>query len=287
MAIKELIGDIYTLMESREVHQDTTLEEQAALFGKECEQIMLSVLSPTEPRTGALRLSGIGKPLRQQYNQYHGVAAEEIKGSTYIKFLYGHLIEAMLVSLARLSGHSVTEQQKTVKVAGVTGHIDGKIDGLLVDIKSASSKGFKKFSNNTLHKDDPFGYIGQLKAYAHAEDAKEFGWLAMDKTTGQLSLLLYDSEDKSADYAEALDYDIVEHIESVKRAMVSETPPPKCYRDVPVGKSGNRGLDIGCSFCAYKHDCWPDLRVFEYANYTQYLTVVDREPRAVEIPPGF
>ncbi len=62
MAIKELIGDIYTLMESREVHQDTTLEEQAALFGKECEQIMLSVLSPTEPRTGALRLSGIGKP---------------------------------------------------------------------------------------------------------------------------------------------------------------------------------------------------------------------------------
>ena len=109
----------------------------------------------------------------------------------------------------------------------------------------------------------------------------------MDKTTGQLSLLLYDSEDKSADYAEALDYDIVEHIESVKRAMVSETPPPKCYRDVPVGKSGNRGLDIGCSFCAYKHDCWPDLRVFEYTNYTQYLTVVDREPRVVELPPGF
>ena len=45
--------------------------------------------------------------------------------------------------------------------------MDCKIDGVLTDVKSTSSFGFKKFKEATLAFDDPFGYIDQIKAYAH------------------------------------------------------------------------------------------------------------------------
>ena len=47
--------------------------------------------------------------------------------------------------------------------------MDCKIDGIVTDVKSASSFGFKKFKDGQLGLvDDPFGYIDQIKAYAHA-----------------------------------------------------------------------------------------------------------------------
>ena len=286
-SIGRLVPDIYQLMCDRKIDDSTTLEAEADHFAAECKDIFMSMMAPDKDRSGNLRMSGIGKPMRQQYNQYHGVPAEEIEGATYIKFFYGHLIEAMIVSLARASGHSVVDQQKEVKVNGIKGHIDGIVDGVLVDIKSASSKAFKKFENGTLYQDDPFGYVAQIKGYAHALDHQTFGWIAMDKTTGRLTTLLYDSEDKEAPYAESLAYDITEHIEEVKEAMGKPEAPPKCYDDVPAGKSGNRKLAMGCAFCQFKHHCWEDLRAFQYSNYTEYLTVVSKTPRVMEIPDGF
>lgn len=285
--LEDLVGDVYRLMESKELAEGVDLESEADHFAAECKQILMSVMQPDQDRTGKLRLSGIGKPMRQQYNQYHGIPGEDIEGATYIKFLYGHLIEAMIVSLARMSGHTVEDQQKEVEVAGVKGHIDGRVDGVLCDIKSASAKAFKKFRYNKLHTEDSFGYIGQLKAYAHAEGDDNYAWIALDKTTGQLAVLHYHEGDVEADYHASIDYDIVEHIETVKKAMAGESPPALCYSDVPVGKGGNRGLDVGCAFCPYKFHCWEGLRAFQYANYTQYLTVVDNEPRVEEIPSGF
>ena len=46
--------------------------------------------------------------------------------------------------------------------------MDCKIDGIVTDVKSASSFGFKKFKDGQLAIDDPFGYIDQIKAYAHS-----------------------------------------------------------------------------------------------------------------------
>ncbi len=282
-----LVPDIYKLMCDREIDPSTTLEAEAEHFAQECKDIFLSMMAPDKDRSGKLRMSGIGKPMRQQYNAYHGVPGEELEGATYIKFFYGHLIEAMLVALARASGHSVQDQQKEVEVGGIKGHIDGVFDGVLIDVKSASTKAFKKFDRGELHKDDPFGYIAQIKGYGHALGHTKFGWLVLDKTTGQLCTLMYDTEDKDAPYAEAIAYDIEEHIETVKKSMGSDEPPPLCYPDEPAGKSGNRKLAMGCAFCPYKHHCWKDLRAFKYANYTEYLTVVDKTPRVEELPDGF
>jgi hypothetical protein len=59
-----------------------------------------------------------------------------------------------------------------------------KINGIVTDVKSVSTYGFRKFKDGTLAYDDPFGYVAQIKGYAYSEGASKFGWLAMDKQNG-------------------------------------------------------------------------------------------------------
>ena len=223
---------------------------------------------------------------RKLWQDFWGIRGEDIDGPTYIKFMYGHLTEAMVLALAELSGHTVTEQQKEVEVEGIKGHQDCRIDGMLVDVKSASSYGFKKFRYNKLHEDDPFGYIAQLKAYAHQEGDTKIAWLAMDKANGSLAWLEYDLEDTNAPYYEATNWDVAERVRSLKLAM--EGPlPSKCYEAVPDGQSGNLKLQSGCVYCPHKSTCWPHARQFSYAGGPKWLTKVVKEPRTLEIPSGF
>ena len=62
-----------------------------------------------------LRMSNIGRPARQLY--YSQKDTQEIKhhASTQIKFLYGHIMEDLLIFLTKLSGHSVTDQALGLK----------------------------------------------------------------------------------------------------------------------------------------------------------------------------
>lgn len=285
--VDTLVGDIYHLMETKELPEGVDLRAECDRFGKVMADVLYDNMQPDENRTGRLRLSAIGKPDRQLWHAFKGTGGEKLRGPTYIKFLYGHLIEAMLLALTRLSGHSVTDEQKTVHVEGIKGHMDCRIDGIMTDVKSCSSFGFKKFKNHTLHEDDPFGYIAQLKAYSYAEQEKEYGWLAMDKQNGTLAWLHYDETDTESHYFAAVDYDIAERVRHVKKLVASDTLPAICYEPLPDGKSGNEKLASGCAYCAFKHQCWPELKTFVYASGPRYLTTVARQPRALEIPDEF
>lgn len=283
----DLVKDIYTLMETKEIPDTVDLRAECDRFGKVVAEMLWDNMQPEEDRSGRLRLSAIGHPNRKIYNAYKGIAGDPLKGSDYIKFLYGHFIEAMLIALTRISGHEVTEEQKEVSVEGIKGHQDCRIDGMLVDVKSCSSYGFKKFQKSTLHEDDPFGYIAQLKGYAYQEGDTEYAWLAMDKQNGTLAWLHYDELDKETHYHKAVNYSISDRVREVKKLVSSDSSPEKCYGPVQDGKSGNERLAQGCVFCAYKHECWPELRVFHYANGPRYLTKVDNTPRVVEVLDGF
>lgn len=286
--IDTLIGDIYTLLESKEIPEGVNLEAECDRFGKEMGELLLAQLQPEVDRRG-LRLSGIGKPDRQVYNAYHSVGSRTLRGPTYIKFLYGHIVEAMVLALTRIAGHSVTDEQKVCRVEGVKGHMDCRIDGLLVDVKSCSSYGFKKFKNNKLHEDDPFGYIGQLKAYAHSEGDSEYGWLAMDKQAGTLALLKYDEDKDDTPYKDAIDWDVAERVRYLKSLVSGDSVPIHCFDPVPDGKSGNMRLATGCSYCDFRQDCWPQARTYYYATGPKYLVEVVREPKVtgIEVPNEF
>ena len=280
-----LVDDIYKLVKTKRVDKDVDIEECIEQFGENVKDLMRKEFGGNRSFDGRkLRMSNIGKRDRFLWNHYNNVPKmDDMQPHTLVKFLYGHLIEELLLFLTRASGHEVTAEQKQCEINGITGSMDCKIDGVVTDVKSVSSYGFKKFKDGTLAYDDPFGYVAQIKGYAKAEDQKNFGWLAMDKQNGHLTYLMYDEEDTQAPVHETIAFDITDRIEHVQDMVKQPEPPEVCYEAKPDGKSGNMKLDIGCSYCAYKKACWPELRAFAYSTGPRFLTEVVNEPKVQEI----
>ncbi len=279
-----LVSDIYQLMETKEVAEGVDFDACVEKFGENVKELMRNEFGGRKRDGRKLRMSNIGRDDRYLWNVYNDVEkSDDIQGHTYVKFLYGHLIEEMLLFLTKAAGHEVTDEQKKCEVNGITGSMDCKIDGIVTDVKSVSTYGFRKFKDGSLAYDDPFGYIGQIKGYAYAEGATKFGWLAMDKQNGHLTYLLYDSEDTQAPVHDLISYDIKERIDHVKKLVEQPTPPDVCYEPIADGKSGNRKLAVGCSYCAYKKECWPSVRAFAYSTGPRYLIEVHNEPKVQEI----
>ncbi len=282
--VDTLVSDIYELVSTKDVSESVDIDECIDQFGERMKDLMRQQFKEQRDDSRKLRMSNIGRKDRFLWNVYNEVeTTEDIQPHTYVKFLYGHVIEELLLFLARAAGHTVTDEQKKCKVNGITGSMDCKIDGIVTDVKSASSYGFKKFQDGTLAHDDPFGYVAQIKGYAASEGQSEFGWLAMDKANGHLTYLLYDENDKETPVYDIISYDVEEHIERLKEVVKQETPPDVCYASVPEGKSGNRKLSVGCSYCQYKKSCWPNVRGFLYSSGPRYLTEVKHEPKVKEI----
>ena len=52
-------------------------------------------------------------------DEEHQKEIEDLKPSTRIKFLYGYILEELLLLCSSIAGHKVTDQQKEVSVEGV------------------------------------------------------------------------------------------------------------------------------------------------------------------------
>ena len=285
MSTDTLIKDIYQMIDTKEIPDSVDVNKIIDDFGENVKKILKNNITEHEFDRRKLRMSNIGKQDRQLWYSYNGYKGEELMPHTRIKFLYGHLIEEMVLALAKLSGHQVTDEQKRAEVDGIKGSMDCKIDGILTDVKSSSPYGFKKFKDGSLINDDPFGYVDQIKGYAHSEGETDVGWLVMDKTNGHLTYLKYDMADESQWYWTKLNFfSIADRIKHIKKAVKSETPPKRCYEPVADGKSGNMKLGVGCSYCAYKHECWgDDLRTFIYANGPRFLVKTVNTPNVIEV----
>ena len=278
--LETLIEDIEALFVNGKDVSETNLE----IFAENLKDLLRDRLaSYKQERRGSLRMSSVGKPLRQVWYEVHGAPGESLKPNTLLKFLYGDLIEELVLFLAREAGHQVTDQQATVDLDGVKGHIDAVIDGVVVDVKSTSSYAFKKFKYGTLHEDDPFGYMKQLAGYSAALKM-DGAFLAMDKSSGNLALLQFDRASLEMEHPQ-------NRIEDQREALTKDTPPERCYGDTANDKSGNRKLVVGCSYCRFKHHCWADandgegLRTFLYSNGPAFFTHVEKTPKVPEITP--
>ena len=143
--IDTIVEDIYNIFECDE--EVKVKKEDLDELAKGIVDAVTGSIKERERSRGNLRLSLIGHPDRKiWYTVRDGdkMGKEKLKGQDKIKFLYGHILECLLVFLSRTAGHTVTEEQKTVNVGGVVGHQDAIVDNVLVDFKSASSYGFKK-----------------------------------------------------------------------------------------------------------------------------------------------
>lgn len=276
--IETLVDDIYALFDKDQAFDFELFKK----FGGNLTDLF-NVRFNEERKGGYLRLSNIGKPDRQLWYEINDPdGGENFPPQTHIKFMYGDMQEQLCILLAKLAGHDVQFEQETVEVNGIKGHLDCLIDGHVVDVKSASRFAFSKFKEGTLLEEgnDAFGYIGQLAGYVHAKTPGKDGYfLAVNKDLGHLALLKVPA-DRLAQYSVE---DRIEH----NKQMVRGEIPPRCYTDVPDGKSGNMKLDIGCSYCSRKFQCWPDLKTYYYSTGPRYLTHVVREPKVSEFPSEF
>jgi hypothetical protein len=237
---------------------------------------------------GTLYASDIGRPcVRELWYKYRNTDKEPLSGSTVLKFLYGDIIEDVVLHLATLAGHEVKHQQAVIEKElsngwRVRGRIDAVIDDALVDVKSVASQGFYKFESNLA--DDPFGYrfqLGTYSAFFDGCDTSSAGFLCVDKSLGHVKYY-----DFSADIPKA--ETVVAHAENCVSAIEDETPPPQIDA-VPSGTSGNLKLCTTCSYCGYKETCWANandgrgLQAYQYSNKVELLVKVVKEPKVDRI----
>tara|TARA_R100001244_G_scaffold77810_1_gene61541 strand:+ start:17 stop:892 length:876 start_codon:yes stop_codon:yes gene_type:complete len=280
--LNTLVQDIYKELDGLSNGKALDISEQDAEdFGNAMKDVLLNWSKPYERKKETLRMSNIGKPNRQLW--YDFKSEDEplpMKPSTQIKFLYGHLLEEVVLMLVRLAGHKVTDEQKEVKVSGVLGHMDCIIDGEVIDVKSTSGFAFQKFRNGTLPEDDPFGYMAQLSGYETSEGTNNGGFLAINKETGELALLIPEEMDKP---------NIKHRIAKLKRQLKLDKPPNLCYNPILDGKAGNMKLPKQCVYCRHKLTCHKEsnngqgLRVFKYSKNLAFFTTVVKEPRVQEV----
>ncbi len=275
-SLNTLPADIYSLFDPTKDH--TVDEENIEWAAQQFKDLLRTRLKEREPLSDPLRFSSMGRPDRQiWYMAQADKEPEPIQAKTYFKFLYGDVIELLILFLAREAGHSVERTQEEIEVDGVKGHIDAIIDGTVVDVKSASPYGYKKFETNSVTEDDPFGYVQQLAGYASVlTPGESAAWVAFDKVAGDICVAPLSNSVIS-------DFKPEERIAHLKEVIASPEPPERCYPDEPDGKSGNRKLGTACSYCAWKHECWPGLRTFLYAGKPRFLTHVERVPDVLEI----
>ena len=256
-------------------------EKELDKFAASMKQALKQWLTPASRDSGTLRMSNIGKPDRQLWYEINAAKeSEAVPPTTQIKFLYGHLLEEVQLFLCTLAGHDVSDKQKEVELGGVKGHMDCKINGEVVDIKTSSNYAFKKFKLGTLSGDDPFGYLAQLSGYEQAENTNKGGFLVMNKETGELVLYRPDDLDK---------INAMERIKQLRKVVKKKNPPGRCYDPVKEGLSGNYKLPTPCKYCVHKFQCHADanegrgLRLFRYSNGLTYLTQVEKEPQVEEV----
>jgi|TARA_R110000851_G_scaffold312684_2_gene474010 hypothetical protein len=281
--LENLVPDIYKIIEVLADDKVIDIPEEAyESFGKDMTEALRGWATPMVRPKNGLRMSNIGRPLKRLWYDLksENSTPERINAPTYIKFLYGHLLEVLLLFFVKLTGHVVEAEQKEISVSGIKGHMDCKIDGEVIDIKTASGYSFRKFKEGTLAQSDSFGYLSQLAGYEEAEKTSNGGFLVMNKETGELTTFIPDDLDKP---------NIVYKIKEVKKAISLDYPPEFCYYPVPEGVSGNMKLPRDCTYCPHKFECHKDandgvgLRAFKYAKGIVYLTKVEKLPNVQEI----
>lgn len=277
-SITTLVEDIYRLMEGEIDLDETKVQE----FSERLSSLLVARLTRSS-YTPALRMSNFGKPDRQLWFSINmPEKSEPLLPKTRLKFLFGDILEELLLFLAEEAGHEVTGLQDELVLDGMTGHRDAVIDGVTVDVKSANARSFKNFESAPMDPSNPFqkAYIDQIGLYLEAgkDDPlvkeKDYGaFLAFDKEMGGICLNY--QKKPTTDYRAEL---------ARKREMLAQPEPPeeKCYSDEPDGKSGNMKLALGCRYCSFKEHCWPEVRTFFYSNGPRFLTKVERVPDVPE-----
>jgi hypothetical protein len=214
----------------------------------------------TKRRKFQLRMSNVGRPSCQLWFEKNSPEKADPLPTTFVmNMMLGDIVEAVFKGLmkeAKIDFQNSDKVSLDVADTKVSGTYDLVLNDAVDDIKSASDWSYRnKFeSYDTLAKEDPFGYVGQLAGYAKASGKKAGGWWVVNKANGQFK------------YVPASSIDVDEEVKKLEANVnvVKSNVFKRCFESVEEtfrGKAtGNRILNITCSFCRYKNSCWENLQ---------------------------
>jgi len=283
---KTLVRDVLGVLDSK-----TSFEADPNDIAEFVDGVGFSVIKAQQEHTKVrdekvLYASEVGEPCKRKlwYKIHFPERGEFISNQTRLKFLYGDILEEVLLYLAKVSGHEVSQKQASIVHEfedgwQIRGRIDAVIDGEIVDVKSASVYGYDKMVDVGLTKDnDAFGYSGQLGFYQLNKDQLEGDigtaprFLVVDKQNGRIGLAAPADGTYSERSLEKIKDEVKDPGIILERGFEDE-----------AWTNGNRKLGVNCSYCAFKKDCWPGLRVFDYSRGPVWATSVRKVPKNVEI----
>jgi len=232
-----------------------------------------------------LRMSNLGRPYCQLWFDKNKPETASTPSSNFvINMMIGDVLEAVFKGLLTASGIKYDNGTKVTMKLNNGVLIDGTPDlimnGRVDDVKSASPWSYEnKFKDfDSLNENDSFGYVAQLAGYARAANVEVGGWWVINKGNGSFKYVDASNRinvDNQVHKFTALTKELKEN--RFRRVYSDEE---ETYRKKP---SGNRKLKRECSWCSYKHTCWPNLQerpslvsraaVLPMENYTEIRSV--------------
>jgi len=251
------------------------------------------------PSTGALRLSSAGKCKRALAYDYHHYKPDGFVGdaSAPLVFAMGDILEMIIVTALReaipdtgIEAHYTGLNQKTVSLeiplgpqqtAKVAGHPDGilrvpayrkdtdeiEMVNVVLEVKSMSDYGFKKFRTKGLDKEDQYNYQAQAYQLALEQRGPDVSWtymIAFGKAVTAKDCVI--REDGShyklwpivGRYIPG-DDDVKEDIVDRLRDVINSEHPEDFPRiQEPSTKPKTKGqLGFPCDWCSHWRTCWP------------------------------
>ena len=208
-----------------------------------------------------LRMSNIGKPTCQLwFEKNKPEEALPFPNNFVMNMMLGDIVESVFKGLLRQAGVAYEDSKKVSMELTIDSKIEGTydiiMDDAVDDIKSASDWSYRnKFESfDTLAKEDPFGYVGQLAGYAQALNKKAGGWWVINKANGSFK------------YVPADGIDLEKEVDKLEKNIntVNSNEFKRCYEPVEETfrskPTGNTVLSKTCSFCRYRKACWENLQ---------------------------
>ena len=209
-----------------------------------------------------LRMSNIGRPKCQLWFEKNDSEDKTpLPPHFLMNMIIGDIVEAVFKGLLRAAGISFTDNEKvTLKLEDgteINGEFDMVLDDAVDDVKSASPWSYQnKFASSAALADgDSFGYIAQLVGYSRAAGKRMGGWGVVNKANGEFKYVPAEDIDEAT---------VLSEIQDTVSYINNDEPFQRCFE--PVSEThyrkptGNKKLGVGCSFCSYKHKCWPGLK---------------------------
>tara|TARA_R100000008_G_C3582383_1_gene169499 strand:+ start:1675 stop:2532 length:858 start_codon:yes stop_codon:yes gene_type:complete len=207
-----------------------------------------------------LRMSNVGRPSCQLWFEKNKPEKALPRPTTFVmNMMIGDIIEAIFKGLLKEAGVKYKNSDK-VKLdldgTQIEGTYDLVINDAVDDIKSASNWSYiNKFDSfEKLKESDGFGYIAQLAGYAKASNKKAGGWWVVNKANGDFK------------YVPATSLDIEQECTNIKNTIskIEDNKFERCFEPIDEtfrGKpTGNKILNDGCIFCAFRYECWESLQ---------------------------